>query len=34
MSAQEAATLCISVAAALHHAHEKGIVHRDQLNRF
>ncbi|MDE0816656.1 MAG: serine/threonine-protein kinase [Pirellulaceae bacterium] len=29
MSAQEAATLCISVADALHHAHEKGIVHRD-----
>jgi hypothetical protein len=29
MSAREAATLCISVADALHHAHEKGIVHRD-----
>lgn len=29
MSAQEAATLCISIADALHHAHEKGIVHRD-----
>jgi len=29
LTAREAAELCVKIAAALHHAHEQGVVHRD-----